>query len=1054
MKIRDFSAPDTRPLLVKAADYRNSREDSYMPPITLGRPKAKSKEARRVMAMDACVKNVLSGIQDELSYMAMPKFLGYAMLSNISQEALIRAGVETIADEMTRKFVEWTYDDDDGNDAEKKEKLITEMQQQSEKYKLKEVFNDALVKDGNFGGCLIYIDVGDLDDEEAAEPLVLKKETFKKGSFRGFKVIEPINIYPGSYNTSDPTSKDYFKPEYWYILGRRYHASRFIYIASNEAPLLLKPAYNFFGIPRAQLALDYVAQFVANRESAQELLNKFSLTCWKTNMGQELQGKSLGDLTNRAKLFNKMKHNSGVMLLDKETEDMVQINTPLGGVREIVEMSLNLLTAVWRIPKIKYLGEGEGGLNASSVEQMRSFYDFILSQKEKVLTQPMETVLKIFQLNLGYDINEALGFKFPSLVEMDESERANLNKLQADRDNIYLAAGVLSQEEVRQRLSMDKDSGYSMIDIDKVPEMPEEPLKDAEKVDSDEEDRIAADMAMDDRWITIGHKDADENGEGGRKGRHIHLDDGETPEEAIEELKDNDNKKPDKQEKENKEQKEVEEKNKTEKEPVKSEKASGQKAVKEMTDVELETKEEELRDKVLKYKTDKDNFIKDNEEYKKLLEEYNITANRFYQTPYSNEDLKKELKDKKDGLSGRLVDKQDELEYEFDKKNVDKLREYNEKIEEIRLEKAARLEYGKEDIRKRVKELNDEQLDNRRIVLNRHKVDVESKIKDKLYDDEKYISLKNEYNKLRSEKEAMGYNLSEEEYKKKVALERKMSDLNSEIDSMIRKNIAEQSSETREIDKELSIINEERTERYEKRKKEEKERFEKEREEKAQKGRQIAKDNYYPKTIAGVARGKEMSVEEADSGNPNPRFNSGESGYGINCQSCVVCYEARLRGYDVTTKPNKRGSKLAVLARGTNKAWIDPETGLEPEYITPDTSVKNSAKYYKFLEDTIEKGKRYNLGFAWKGRRRTGHIVSIIRGNDGLEIYDPQSGKKYVGDELKNYLGRISYRTTIKSVVAGQAWGPIKEVSSVELLRVDNLAFNPEFMNDIMEKKQ
>ena len=82
---------------------------------------------------------------------------------------------------------------------------------------------------------------------------------------------------------------------------------------------------------------------------------------------------------------------------------------------------------------------------------------------------------------------------------MDESERANLNKMQADRDNIYLAAGVLSQEEVRQRLSMDKNSGYSMIDIDDVPEMPEEPLKDAEKVDSDEEDRIAADEIIEEK---------------------------------------------------------------------------------------------------------------------------------------------------------------------------------------------------------------------------------------------------------------------------------------------------------------------------------------------------------------------------------------------------------------------------------------------------------------------------------------------------------------------------------------------------------------------------
>lgn len=496
MIIRDEYIQDSRSLLVKAAEFKNTKT-GYEPPETLGKPKANTKEGKKAMAQDKAICNVLSGFQDELSYLAMPKFVGYPMLSNISQEALIRAGVETIADEMTRKLVEWTYDDDDGEKDNKKEKLITDMETQCAKYKVVDIFNDALCKDGLFGGCLIYIDVGDLTDEEKEEKLILDKKTFKKGSFRGLKVIEPINCYPGWYNSSDPTSSDYFKPKYWYVMGKKYHASRFIYIASNEAPLLLKPAYNFFGIPRAQLALDYVAQFVANRESAQELLNKFSLTCWKTNMAQVLQGASTSDLVKRAKLFNKMKHNSGVMLLDKETEDMVQLNTPLGGVREIVEMSLNLLTAVWRIPKIKYVGEGEGGLNASSKEQMRSFYDFILSQKQKILTNPFEILMKIFQLNLGYDINDALGFRFPSLVEMDESDRANLNKMQADRDNIYLSAGVISQEEVRQRLSMDKNSGYSMIDVDEVPEMPEEPLKDDEKVETDEQDRIAADMAMD-----------------------------------------------------------------------------------------------------------------------------------------------------------------------------------------------------------------------------------------------------------------------------------------------------------------------------------------------------------------------------------------------------------------------------------------------------------------------------------------------------------------------------------------------------------------------------
>jgi len=80
---------------------------------------------------------------------------------------------------------------------------------------------------------------------------------------------------------------------------------------------------------------------------------------------------------------------------------------------------------------------------------------------------------------------------------MDEKERAELNKTQADRDAVYLANGVISQEEVRQRLSLDRYSGYTMIDVDDVPEPQEQPLENTDKEEQDEEDRQAMDMAMD-----------------------------------------------------------------------------------------------------------------------------------------------------------------------------------------------------------------------------------------------------------------------------------------------------------------------------------------------------------------------------------------------------------------------------------------------------------------------------------------------------------------------------------------------------------------------------
>lgn len=523
MKVREIEIPDNRPFIVRASEYKPA--DNFNPPNTLGKPRGEGVEAKRVMAMDACIKNVLSGFQSELYNAGTPMFAGYGLLSSISQEALIRAGVETIADEMTRKFVTFRYDVDDGR--ENHEQEISALEEEAAKFKLKEIFNDAAQKDGYFGGCLVYIDVGELDDEEALEPLTLDKKTFKKGMLKGFKVIEPINIYPGEYNTTDPTDEHYFNPEYWYVLGKRYHASRFLYFVSNSVPVLLKPAYNFFGIARAQLALDYIAHFVENRESAQELLNKFSLTCWKTDMSQVLAGESCNDLVKRVRMFNKMKSNNGTLVVDKEQEDIMQINTPLAGVRDIVDMSLSLLTAVWRIPKIKYIGEGEGGLNASSKEQMRSFYDFILSQKEKMFTEPMETVLKLLQLNMGKDINESIGFEFPSLVEMDDAEIAQLNKLKADTAVQLINAGVVSQEEVRQNLSMDKHSGFSMIDVDDMPEQPEQP-NEKEVVEVEDED-----LVMDERWITV--KNNHDNPE--EKGRHLLLEgegeNQETPAEAM-----------------------------------------------------------------------------------------------------------------------------------------------------------------------------------------------------------------------------------------------------------------------------------------------------------------------------------------------------------------------------------------------------------------------------------------------------------------------------------------------------------------------------------------
>ena len=177
--------------------------------------------------------------------------------------------------------------------------------------------------------------------------------------------------------------------------------------------------------------------------------------------------------------------------------------------------------------------------------------------------------------------------------------------------------------------------------------------------------------------------------------------------------------------------------------------------------------------------------------------------------------------------------------------------------------------------------------------------------------------------------------------------------------------------------------------------------------------------------IAGIKKGEPMSFEQADGGAPNPHFSSSVEfggnlyGYTTNCQTCVVVFEARQRGYDVRTLPNNRNPYIKDLSYWTNLAYID-ENGNHPQYIVPNKRENKT----KFLDRVIEDG-RYTLQFVKGGN---GHIVSIQRINGVLTIYDPQSGRKIAN--IGEYL---------------------RERKNLKILRVDNVEFDPQYVNYIMK---
>lgn len=191
-----------------------------------------------------------------------------------------------------------------------------------------------------------------------------------------------------------------------------------------------------------------------------------------------------------------------------------------------------------------------------------------------------------------------------------------------------------------------------------------------------------------------------------------------------------------------------------------------------------------------------------------------------------------------------------------------------------------------------------------------------------------------------------------------------------------------------------------------------------------------------------------MSFEEADGLKPNPNYGK-ETGYSINCQSCVVAYELRRRGFDVEAckRVEEPQNIPQQLAYRTEWAWIDPETGKMPvkKAVNPiskrdvDKRGRVYAVYKKWdeinqeLNELTKEAGRYHIAVKWKSEDN-GHIFTMERFETGDELfYDPQTGQT---KQWSDFMPKIDTKKPI------------------QVLRVDNLEVNTDIIDGIVRPSQ
>lgn len=401
-------------------------------------------------------------------------FPGYPTLAQWATRPEFRKIVTTIAEEMTREGIELSSTGDDDSKGQIRQDKIDRMNREIEDIKLMAHLRKQIEDDGYFGRGHMYIDLempkgsGLVSDnpDELASPLFVDKSKIPLGAFKGLVNVEPMWTYPGVYNSTNPLKKDYYKPSEWYVFQKLTHHTRLMTMVRHEVPDMLKAAFAFGGVSTAQLCEPYVNNWISTRDSVKDLIHSFSTSGIMTDMENFLAGNGPVDIFDRAELYNEMRDNRGLMLLNKDTEEFFQVNTPVSGISDLQAQAEEQMAIVPGIPLVKLLGITPSGLNASSDGEIRVFYDSIAAMQEADLRDEVKMILDIMQLSLFGEVDEDITFDFRPLYQLSEKEQSEVMVNESNAANNYVTMGALAPEEVREKIIADKHMGFNGLSLE------------------------------------------------------------------------------------------------------------------------------------------------------------------------------------------------------------------------------------------------------------------------------------------------------------------------------------------------------------------------------------------------------------------------------------------------------------------------------------------------------------------------------------------------------------------------------------------------------------
>ena len=335
-----------------------------------------------------------------------------------------------------------------------------------------------------YGGSVIVMLV---DDGRGLEDPIDWRHVKSIEELRVFEraVVQPddASIYHFHFYDSMQHHMPFGEPEFYQIFSIYgyfvVHRSRCLVFRNGKLPEHTTSAnYRYWGIPEYVRIKRELRECITAHGYGPKLLERCVQGIYKMRNLSNMLSTSDGEdkVLRRLQVIDMARNLLNSIAIDNDGEEYSFESFAMSGVKDILDSTCNMLSAVTNIPQTILFGRSPAGMNSTGENDLENYYNMVENIQKQNMKANSRTVIDLILLQgkLEGKIPEIPKYKikFAALWSMSEAEQATVDKTKADTEytkaqtaQIYMDSSVLDPSEVRQALAEDGNFGIDEMDL-------------------------------------------------------------------------------------------------------------------------------------------------------------------------------------------------------------------------------------------------------------------------------------------------------------------------------------------------------------------------------------------------------------------------------------------------------------------------------------------------------------------------------------------------------------------------------------------------------------